>query len=421
MSVINDMLRDLEARKAPDRDGLSKANIAELIEPESTSVFTQSRILAVVVLLLAAALGTGIYVLLQPSQNPMQMIPPVTGSVVQESGVNETEAVHKDDAESIETQSVGKTERLTAVEEKAESVSLGAVSHETKMVQQEPAKPANVEIATTTLATTVPNEQSHPVVSNAEPVSRPAIAHDQKAIPKVDVTQADNKEAEITKSMPAKQQNKPAKAEVESRPAQPTPAQVSQMITLSPDALDEQNATEVRALFDDGRDQEAYRQLYNFIEDHDTDLESRITLTSYLLRDQRLAEAGDVISALPIEQNPQARLLKARWYMANGLEQNAVQLLESDLPVFEFNVEYYELLASYYQQFGEPEQAITIYSDLIRSDSQRSDWWAGLAIALDRAGQYQDALTAYKQALQLPGLGVNVQQFVEQRVKQLAG
>ena len=58
MSVINDMLRDLEQRKAPDRSGVDTASSnGSLIETKSPTL--KKYLIALVVLLLAVGVGLG--------------------------------------------------------------------------------------------------------------------------------------------------------------------------------------------------------------------------------------------------------------------------------------------------------------------------------------------------------------------------
>jgi len=77
------------------------------------------------------------------------------------------------------------------------------------------------------------------------------------------------------------------------------------------------------------------------------------------------------------------------------------------------------LLASYYQQMRLYDKAVDIYSALLEYDGDNADWWAGMAIALDRLKRYKDAALAYKQALALPSLKPSLAGFSQQRLKQI--
>jgi len=182
---------------------------------------------------------------------------------------------------------------------------------------------------------------------------------------------------------------------------------------------DAKMAKQAVSLFNKGDVSLAYRHLFDFIYSHEVDQKSRIILASHLLQDKRVAEAGDVILGASVTGDPQYRQIKARWHEARGEVDLAMQMLSSDLPEIQKHPSYYVLLASYYQRFGQPEKAVKIYTYLLEHDDHIADWWAGLAIASDRTQQWQQAKFAYQQALRLPNLNTQIIPYAQKRLSEL--
>ncbi|MDX1453534.1 MAG: tetratricopeptide repeat protein, partial [Oleiphilaceae bacterium] len=197
------------------------------------------------------------------------------------------------------------------------------------------------------------------------------------------------------------------------------PAPTTNQIVLSPFAKDHAMVREARALFAEGEDNLAYRKLYDFLAAHEQDDQSRALLAGQLMQEGRYAEAGDVLLAVRDIDNPDLRQMKARWYMHQGESDLALHTLRERQPELTGYPEYYALLASYYQQMGYPQQAARLYGKLVEFDADAADWWAGLAIALDRQSRFEEGKLAYSRAIQLPGLNPSLQDFIQQRLNAL--
>jgi tetratricopeptide (TPR) repeat protein len=174
-----------------------------------------------------------------------------------------------------------------------------------------------------------------------------------------------------------------------------------------------------RNLYKAGESRKAYRTLYEFVAAYKVDQQSRIVLISYLLQDERIAEAGDVLVTTQVAHSPELRQLKARWYVAQGEHRLALHTLRENLPELHRFPDYYALLAAYYQRFGYSEKAAETYASLLDYDNESANWWAGFAIALDSSKQYQDAVNAYKHALQIPELRQELIEYIENRLSLL--
>ncbi|WP_430457607.1 tetratricopeptide repeat protein [Rheinheimera sp.] len=70
------------------------------------------------------------------------------------------------------------------------------------------------------------------------------------------------------------------------------------------------------------------------------------------------------------------------------------------------------------QQLGQTERALQVYQRWTERAPQDSRAWLGLATLLDQSGQWPQAKQAYQHALQLGGLADASRQFIQQRLQQ---
>jgi len=369
VSVINDMLRDLEQRKAPERaDTNALGASALMIEPERR--FQKGYLLLLLAVLVSIGLG-GLWFFKAELE------------AMRDEHVVQTAPAIKPQALNIESKSESKSEsKILPVKIR------GIVNAETK------------------------NKSNKPAVEKPLPTKKAA----KLSEPKVKAQSVVKHRTEVK-----------VQAEVKSKPITKTKSVVKPVVkpivklkpSLSPAVLDQNNAELARKLFISGEPRKAYRMLYDFMEKHLLDQKSRTVLISHLLQAERVAEAGDVLIRTELNQNPELRALKARWYVANGENNMALHTLRAEQPRLENFPAYYALLASYYQRFGFFEKSAEIYAQLVQYDEASASWWAGLAIALDSSKQYAGAVNAYEKALQTPGLKTELIAYIENRLSLL--
>lgn len=171
-----------------------------------------------------------------------------------------------------------------------------------------------------------------------------------------------------------------------------------------------------------GQLMEAYRSLLEFLDENPEAHQSRVTLAKLLFAQQEYAQAESVVDqGLTIALNYAAyKKIKARLMMMQGQLNETVELLVQLPPTLATDTEYYELLASAYQKAGTHSRAIEVYQDLIRYDRQQGRWWAGMGISHEALGNVDDAISSYQAALQTNKLESSLRQYSQNRVRFLS-
>ena len=423
MSVINDMLRDLNERRAPEvSDG--RASVPQsLIEPQKNTLRT---LLVMLIFVLCVAAVTAYWFVylkdampgLSVSSESDHASPSAESSALVQ--LSPPADVAQQDASSVKAENANTTLQNT---EAGSSVSNQVQTAAAVVPEQNNQFAANAipdvqkenEPAETKLQ---PGHVSGDAQNNS--VMAPPTLAEPSALP-APVANADKSTA-ITAIV----RNKVVPDEVNEMTGNKMPerqaphhTQTAMQVSLSPAARDRQMAEQALKQFASGQAEQAYRELMDFLEAHETDIESRAVLVNYLLQENRLAEAGDLLLNAPVQQSASLRQLKARWYAAQGDDKMALYILNSELPEIKQYPDYYVLLAAYYQRFGWHKEALKTYTALVEYDDTVADWWVGLALAADRTQDFRQAALAYELALELPGLTPELSNFVKNRLKQL--
>jgi MSHA biogenesis protein MshN len=209
-----------------------------------------------------------------------------------------------------------------------------------------------------------------------------------------------------------------AEPEAEPEPGQTGAQTVVKIQRETPDAIDARFSRELSDQLARGETSEAERRLADLLETQGAP-RSREVLARELLVQGRVADALAWLPVTVTENHTDLRLLRARALLKQGRLASAVQLLQTEIPAVEDNVEYRVTLATLLQQASQPEAAVMHWSELIAFDSARAPWWLGLGLALESAGQVERAVRAYGQAAALPGLSPALADFLEQRLTAL--
>lgn len=135
-------------------------------------------------------------------------------------------------------------------------------------------------------------------------------------------------------------------------------------------------------------------------------------------------EQQRLLSWLPaqVRQLPhdsELRLLLARAQLQATDSKGAVATLEQNPPALLQEPNYHALLAASYQQTGQWRDSVALYRQLIELRPGQSTWQLGLAIGLEQLDQGTEAGRHYRQALQGQGLDEGSRRFASERASAL--
>ncbi len=392
MSLVNDMLRDLDRRRSRPQ-GVSRISAAiplELEEKKGQPWLLVAMVLAGVILGMLA----GLYLFQQNNeqsfplaavQEPAQV--PAVAVPAEMPAAAEQERVLASSAPPAPSESSPATAGLSS--ETAESVlAVNPVVPEAVKVPEESLSQADYAAAPVSLPETDPYRAAAPVAMVQEN------------------TPPDTSVTSIRQPAAAASQNS-------------TPVRISR--ELSPTEQDLRTSREAVQLIERGQLQAAFNTLYLFVARNPEAHQSRETLATLLLAQQEFRQAEMVVEeGLSLVPNhPAFKKIKARLLSMSGQVSEATSLLREGPPRVVDDYEYHELLAALLQHDGQHERAISTYQELLRFDSRQARWWAGLAISLEASGSIGEAISGYQAALQLPGLDTDLRQYSQSRISYL--
>ena len=151
-------------------------------------------------------------------------------------------------------------------------------------------------------------------------------------------------------------------------------------------------------------------------------LDARLQLIKMLQQQMKLTAAESVLQAglTLTPENLNLRKIYARLLLNSQRQNEAIELLKTlPLPGIVQDLEYYALLAALYQDSGQYETASAIYAQLLKIKPQTSLWWMGMAISLEQSGSVEPARNAYQKALEFSGLSADLRNYIHGRLQEL--
>lgn len=119
-------------------------------------------------------------------------------------------------------------------------------------------------------------------------------------------------------------------------------------------------------------------------------------------------------------QDPDLRLMLARLLTQNNENNRALTVITPSLPLIGKSTEFLGFRAALAEQLNVHNVAHDDYLQLSSEQPNESRWWLGLGISSERIEARQMALEAYQRVVALNQLGAEVQSFAQQRINQLA-
>ncbi|MDO2949924.1 tetratricopeptide repeat protein [Aeromonas simiae] len=168
--------------------------------------------------------------------------------------------------------------------------------------------------------------------------------------------------------------------------------------------------------------QEAERQYGDLLSEQPDHVEARKQLAALLYGQERYEEAQkSLLEGLRVHPaQADFRLLLARMAIAQQQPLQALDWLAGARPSIAQNLDYYATWAALAQDAGHTAEARQLYLDLLHQRPDEGRWWLGLGIAEETLGNTAQALEAYRNAQLHGGLGEASNNWLAQRIAALS-
>lgn len=190
---------------------------------------------------------------------------------------------------------------------------------------------------------------------------------------------------------------------------------------LSPDEKDTLAVQDALRLLANNQTQEAFSRLEQQLQENPGAHQTRETYAKLLLNQGDNLLAQDLIeTGLQLAPNHSGfKKVKARLMIASGDIEDAVALLESRAPSVASDLEYHEILASLQLASKDYRGAALSYTGLVQQDQTQGKWWYGFAAAQDAMGNESAARQAYSRAIEQPNLSTSLRRRSQDRLSRL--
>jgi MSHA biogenesis protein MshN len=148
---------------------------------------------------------------------------------------------------------------------------------------------------------------------------------------------------------------------------------------------------------------------------------AREILAGLYIKSGRVIEAGNLLQA-GLELLPKHTLfakLQGRLLLEQAKTQQAIEVLEKVVPAVKVEPEYHALLAAAYQRQQQHAKAVATYQSLLTVRPAAGVWWIGLGISLEALGRKAQAVEAYEKAARSGSLTVDLLRYTDNRLAAL--
>ncbi|MCG8610596.1 MAG: tetratricopeptide repeat protein [Pseudomonadales bacterium] len=405
MSLVNDMLRDLDQRQSRDIPATAVQGYGSLTQPQSRSSGFRKKMAIAVVSIggMLAIIGALYFAPFSPINRSSDMVPDVAAKPEQETG-----AERQVPKEPVQLETPIQLETPTPHEVSAHKNGIATVASPVEETGE--ARSVSVDLSESDVnpqETIVVKQDVNSLVSGQASESVESDPHQDPS------GSANVPQEGISDPRPSA----PVVPKVDEHvPAQDQSTQLTKVKLSSPRERDRDIANQGLELVKQGRQGEAVSALMAFISDAEYIAESGKLLAGMYLLQHEVDHALKLISKLDPE-DPDVRLLHARALVQTGNASEALSILAGRIPPVEAHADYHALLAALYQQLNLHESAIQYYAQLVNVYPDSGDWWVGLGISLEAIGKRQSAVQAYRRATTQPvETKETLKQFALQRI-----
>jgi len=363
MSLINQMLKDLEQRNVPAGEIKPLAGDVRTVQSAGRKVSPQHVLLLAGALLIAAA-GIWWKFLYNPVQRPaptaMKPAHPHAAPVVPPLPAPAVAAVPAAMPES--------TGRLPGLDTELRTVPMDRPRTEKRL-------------------------ESSAAVVPSEPV----------AVPGVSLAEDKPREVRLGKSLPA--------------------SSGAALKSVSPAQKSENLYKQAVAMIQQGRVSEARSTLELALQDNLANHNARQLLVSLLVENKRSAEALNLLrDGVRIAPDQTGFVMAlARLQIEAGDRDAALQTMELGAKYAAEDADFHGFYAALLQQGERHEESVAHYLKALGADPANTSWLVGVGISLQALDKFADARDAFERARQVGQLSPELAAFVDQRLRQLSG
>lgn len=194
-----------------------------------------------------------------------------------------------------------------------------------------------------------------------------------------------------------------------------------QVRELTPQQHAENEYRKASNLIQQGRTTDAFAALEHALRLDARHAGARQTLVALLIESRRQDEALRILREglqLDAGQTGLAMIL-ARMQLERGELKPALSTLQRSLPHAAERADYQAFLAALLQRDGRHREAVEHYALALRKSPENGLWWMGQAISLQAESRIPEAIAAYNRAKTGNGLSAELRAFVDEKLNSL--
>jgi MSHA biogenesis protein MshN len=406
MSLINQMLQDLDTRRA---GGVDKTGLPSEVRPlpvEQRTPWLRIAVGAIVAGLLAG--GAIIWSRVQEQTKPL----PAAAAL--QAPAQQAQNAPVPPAPEVKQPVAAETALPPAQQMPQPVVATPAV--ETPVAQAQAATPAM--------------QGSRVVATPALPPAEPKKKLTQSRQEQVKSSQEARLKVATSLSLPRETADREPAAAATARPSAPAaiplartgegpPSIEKQARVQTPHDRAENEYRKAAGLLNQGRLNEAIAGFRAALQEEPAHANARLTLFGVLVEQKKLDEAQALLqeglSLNPAQ--PQLALRLARIQVERGDLRGAAETLQKSSPAASANAEYRGFHAAVLQRLNRHKEAAEEYRAALRLAPQAGVWWMGLGISLETDGRSTEARDAFQRAKASGALSAELERFVEQKLR----
>ena len=415
MSVVNKMLKDLEAREGVEQPQ------ARYEAPQKKSV---SALTIVVLLLVIVTIALAVWVLLNPAPSVSSAVLPSESMPITDTNeVSLTEqrpAILPASLTASAQPSTESAEKERAEKVSAEKVSAGQGSVEASISQNDDTNtPQNLSKPMQTSAQVAQDTSSEKAkATEGEYLKSPS----SRAASDASINPTSNPDNSPTGIFVAKTVSKSVDS-LKTAESAPVPRFSKQIDNnKNAPAIDEQ----VRLALDNNDYNTAIRLMQQKAQSHPTDISVKKKLASLLFASGQVEKAQALLQGMLVNSpdDHSVRLMLSRLYVKQGLTTLAIENANGAVssPRNPLSVELLSFRANLLQQHGEFDKSLNDYLVLTKRRPLEPKWWLGAAISADSLHQSALAFHAFSQVVKIDTqqtLSPNVHHYAQERMARL--